>query len=189
MYGPHFSCLYGSDEAWQELIDAKAGPNHFFIPQDDVSYQYELGCLSHESCAGLLGVRDYFLNVADADQDQPIRKTLEKAFQLFSEWERPITERLFNYLKSKDHVTVLGPPTTENRLPTISFFSSKLSSKAIVEHLIQHKIACRNGHNYAYRLVEALGIDLNDGVVRLSAVHYNNAEDIDKTIEVLDSIL
>jgi selenocysteine lyase/cysteine desulfurase len=42
---------------------------------------------------------------------------------------------------------------------------------------------------YAYRLLTDLGVDLNDGVVRLSAVHYNTVTEIDKCIQVLDSIL
>ena len=83
----------------------------------------------------------------------------------------------------------MGPQSTSNRVPTISFVSSRLSSGAIVKHLHAHKIACRNGHMYAYRLVRDLEIDINDGVVRLSAVHYNTMAEIDKCIQVLDNIL
>jgi selenocysteine lyase/cysteine desulfurase len=86
-------------------------------------------------------------------------------------------------------ITVLGPQSTTQRLQTISFTSSRLSSSEIVKHLHKHKIACRNGHNYAHRLVTALGIDINDGVVRLSAVHYNTMDEIEKCIQVLDTIL
>jgi selenocysteine lyase/cysteine desulfurase len=42
---------------------------------------------------------------------------------------------------------------------------------------------------YAYRLCEALGIDPDEGVVRVSAVHYNTVEEIDRLIEVLDPVL
>ena len=181
--------LYGSNDAWQDFVNVSAGPNHFFIPQSDISYQYELGCISHEACAGLLGVKAYFQRVANAPQDQPLRKTIEQAYQIFEDLERPLVERLVQYLLGKPSVTVLGPQSTVNRVPTVSFISSRLSSQDIVKHLLAHQIACRNGHMYAYRLLSDLGVDIDDGVVRLSAVHYNTLAEIDQCIQALDSIL
>ncbi len=181
--------LYGSNAAWQELIDVSAGPNHFFISQSDISYQYELGCVNHEACAGILGVKSYFERVTNAPKDQPIRKTIEQAYNIFADFERPLVERLIQYLLTKPDITILGSRSTTDRVPTISFISSRLSSKKIVKHLNKHNIACRNGQMYAYRLVTALGIDINDGVVRLSAVHYNTVAEIDKCIQVLEMIL
>jgi selenocysteine lyase/cysteine desulfurase len=42
---------------------------------------------------------------------------------------------------------------------------------------------------YAYRLCEALGLDLADGVVRLSLVHYNTAEEVTSLLDALDTAL
>jgi selenocysteine lyase/cysteine desulfurase len=41
---------------------------------------------------------------------------------------------------------------------------------------------------YAYRLCEALGIDTGEGVVRVSAVHYNTPDEIERTVASLASI-
>ena len=46
-----------------------------------------------------------------------------------------------------------------------------------------------SGHFYALRCVEALGMDPEDGVVRVSMVHYNTAEEVQKLIVALDAIL
>jgi selenocysteine lyase/cysteine desulfurase len=73
-------------------------------------------------------------------------------------------------------------------VPTISFTHGK-PSQTIAEEICKRKIAVRSGHMYAYRMCEALGIDPNDGVVRVSAVHYNTIEEIDRLIEVLEKIL
>ncbi|CAF0915145.1 unnamed protein product [Adineta ricciae] len=189
VYGPHLSVLYGSNSAWQDFIDISAGPNHFFIPQSNVSYQYEIGCLNHEACAGILGIKVYFERVAKASPDQPVRETIEQAYRIFANLEQPLVERLFQYLSTKSDVTILGSATTNFRCPTISFRSSRLSSSEIVKHLHAHKIACRNGHMYGYRLIAALGLDLDDAVVRLSAVHYNTVAEIERCIEVLEEIL
>jgi selenocysteine lyase/cysteine desulfurase len=42
------------------------------------------------------------------------------------------------------------------------------------------------GHFYAHRLVEALGLDTDTGVVRASYVHYTEPAEIDRLVEALD---
>ena len=48
---------------------------------------------------------------------------------------------------------------------------------------------CGVGHFYAVRLLEAMNIDPNTGVVRLSFVHYTTPEEIDQLIAALDQAL
>jgi selenocysteine lyase/cysteine desulfurase len=38
---------------------------------------------------------------------------------------------------------------------------------------------------YAYRLCEALGIDVTEGVVRVSAVHYNTPDEVERMVAAL----
>ena len=42
---------------------------------------------------------------------------------------------------------------------------------------------------YAYRLCEAMNIPVEEGVVRVSAVHYNTVEEIDRLMDALDPVL
>ena len=42
---------------------------------------------------------------------------------------------------------------------------------------------------YAHRLCTALGLDLDDGVVRVSLLHYNTAEEIERCIQALETVL
>ena len=53
----------------------------------------------------------------------------------------------------------------------------------------QSGIAIRHGHMYAYHLCEAAGLDPDDGVVRVSLVHYNTIEEIERLIDVLDAAM
>ena len=46
-----------------------------------------------------------------------------------------------------------------------------------------------SGDFYAHRCIEALGIDPNDGVVRVSMVHYNTEDEVDRLLSALDEIL
>jgi selenocysteine lyase/cysteine desulfurase len=42
---------------------------------------------------------------------------------------------------------------------------------------------------YSYRLCEALGIPVEPGVARASAVHYNTVEEVDRLIQAVDPLL
>ena len=74
----------------------------------------------------------------------------------------------------------------KNRAPTISFTVDGITSKEISESLVKQNIALRNDNFYAWRCLKALGINTNDGVVRVSMVHYNNLNDVDRLIKAFE---
>ena len=70
--------------------------------------------------------------------------------------------------------------------PTISFTFNNKSSKNLSKELVNYGIATRNDNFYAWRCLDSLNISRDDGVVRLSMVHYNKLEETEKIIDVLD---
>ena len=184
VYGPHMAALWGTREAMSELN----GPNHFFVSRDDVPYVFELGGVNHEGCAGLLGVRDYLAVLADQPEAETFdRRSVERSFGLMEALEAPVLDKLMEYLTSRSDVRIIGPPHAgDDRVGTVSFVHATKSSREIVAVVDRSGIAIRHGHMYAYRLCEALGLDPADGVVRVSLVHYNTVEEIERLIEVLE---
>jgi cysteine desulfurase family protein (TIGR01976 family) len=186
VYGPHMGALWGRRDALAELD----GPNHFFIAGDDVPHKFELGGVNHEGCAGLLGLGDYLRVVAGAEGRLIDRALIEEAFEVMTDCELPLQSRLLCYLRSRDDVQIVGPENDgRSRVGTVSFVHRSKSSREITEVVDRSGIAIRNGHMYAYHLCEALGLDPADGVVRVSLVHYNTPEEIDRLIEVLEVAL
>jgi selenocysteine lyase/cysteine desulfurase len=55
--------------------------------------------------------------------------------------------------------------------------------------MAREKIGVGVGNFYAYRLLQALGIDTDDGAVRLSFVHYTSRQEVDRLIRELDRCL
>jgi selenocysteine lyase/cysteine desulfurase len=45
------------------------------------------------------------------------------------------------------------------------------------------------GHFYAYRLVKALHIDTEDGLLRASFVHYTSVDEINRLVAALRTIV
>ncbi len=187
VYGPHMAVLYGKPDAVAELT----GPNHFFIPDDEVPYKFEPGGANHESCAGLLALGEYLKFLAGSPAESACdRDTVERAFARMAALEEPLIERLLEYLNGRSDVRVVGPAAGgPDRVGTISFVHRSKSSREISDAVDRSEIAIRYGHMYAWHLCKALGLDLDDGVVRVSFVHYNTAAEIDRLIAVLDEVL
>jgi len=187
LYGPHMAALWASREALAEL----QGPNHFFIPDDEVPYKFELGGVCHEACAGILGLRDYLEMLAGVGEPGTLdRSAVERAFELMTACELPLQALLVDYLLSRPDVRIIGPNHGgPKRVGTISFVHDNKTSREITEVVDKSGIAIRHGHMYAYHLCEALGMDPDDGVVRVSLVHYNTPDEIERLIEVLDQAL
>lgn len=187
VYGPHMGALYGKREAFDDIT----GPNHFFIPREEIPYKFEPGGVCHESCAGLLALGDYLKFLAGREDDAPCdRGTIERAYEVMTALELPLQGRLIDYLRAKPGVTIIGPDHGESsRVPTISFRHEVLSSASIAEAICAANIGARHGHMYTARLCDTMGFDLEDGFARVSMVHYNTLEEVDRLIQVLEGIL
>ena len=61
--------------------------------------------------------------------------------------------------------------------------------KEICDYLVSNNIGIRNGNFYAWRILKALNIDEEDGVIRASFVHYNSEDEVNILINILDQIL
>lgn len=104
---------------------------------------------------------------------------------------------IVDYLVNKPGVRLIGTRVNALRVPTIGFTHDKKSPTEIVAALHAAKIACRSGHMYARRLMDAIYPDSADahkreadwGVVRVSLAHYNTAEEVERFIAALDAFL
>lgn len=178
VFGPHMGALFGRREAMAELT----GPNHFFIPRDSIPYKFEVGGASHEGCAGLLALEAFLAAVLE--RPTPLdHAAITAAFDHMAALELPLQRQLIEGLLAIPGIRLFGPASHgPERVATVSFIHGGVPSRAISAEAHRRDIGFRNGHMYAYRLCEALGVDPADGVVRISAAHYTTAEDIDAAL-------
>ncbi len=108
----------------------------------------------------------------------------------FHEHESAQAERVLSLLKAKGaRVLGLASARSGNRAATIGFRPGRATPQAVAAALVARHISCGSGHFYAYRVIEACGIDTEEGVCRLSLVHYNSPADVDRLLTALDEVL
>lgn len=116
-----------------------------------------------------------------------------KTWRGIEEHEEKLQEVLLAYLRKREDVTIWGEDSANKaqRVPVVSFTVNGKSSKDIVEAIeSKSNFGCRWGHFYSKRMVDdLLGLESQDGVIRVSMVHYNTEDEIRKYVEVLDEVL
>lgn len=179
VYGPHIALLYASKEAQTHLKPMA----HYFNQGPHTSLSDNLGFAgsSYEAVQCLPHIVEY-LGGSNPGH----------VFSAIAKHESALQKILLDFLTSRDDITVHGTTTSDSsvRVPTISFTVDGKGSKWVVEEAekIGH-FGFRFGHFYSKRLCdEVLGLG-EEGVVRVSMVHYNTEEEIRGLVDVLRTVL
>jgi len=145
----------------------------------------------HAQIAASAGVLDY-MEALDRHHGGAGNGDLAQAVQrvngLWKDHEDRLLAPLLDYLRGRNSLRILGQDHVGGRHPTVALQTDR-DPEAIATALGSKGIMAGFGDFYAYRLVKALGLDPQRGVVRLSLVHYNSPEDVDATCKALDEIL
>lgn len=107
---------------------------------------------------------------------------------LQSAHETELLKPLLEYLRGRNDVRLIGSDRAEERVPTVSIVLSHAAEK-VTRDLAALGIMTGGGDFYAVRLLEALNVDPTHGVLRLSFVHYTNAQEIEQLLKALDQVL
>ncbi|CBQ70665.1 conserved hypothetical protein [Sporisorium reilianum SRZ2] len=127
---------------------------------------------------------------------------LDAAFAKIASHEHALLCELLPALRKHEPrgLRIVGPESASAhaRAPTLAFVivdpatgSHRAgTSKAVHAALVEGgRMGAQQGHMYAHKLVQSLRVDLADGVVRVSFVHYNTLDEVRRVVEVLDEVL
>ncbi len=186
-YGPHTAILYGRYDLLRDLD----GQYHYFYGKEKTPGKLEPGNPNYELAFATTGVTDYLEEIGRRAGGTGGRRALiEAAFTAIARQENALTDRLLGWLATRDDIEVIGSARNESgrRVPTIAFRISGLGSGEVASAMDAHGIAIRFGDFHSRRLIEALDEDHDEGVVRVSLVHYNTVEEVDLLIAALSEI-
>ncbi|MDP4796236.1 MAG: aminotransferase class V-fold PLP-dependent enzyme [Rhodospirillales bacterium] len=189
-YGPHIGLLYGK----KALLEQANSQHHYFIPGTATSYKMNPAGPQHEIIASLIGIADYINTVAAEHLDDlpnDLFSRTRAVYELFTRHEGTLAKVFTDWANAKDNVRIIGRSSadTKDRAPTFSIVVEGRKSEDIALAVASDHVAVRHGDFYARRLVEAVGIDAEDGVIRCSMAHYNTIAEVERLVQALDKAI
>ncbi|MGL6210403.1 MAG: aminotransferase class V-fold PLP-dependent enzyme, partial [Paracoccaceae bacterium] len=144
----------------------------------------------HAQIAACAGMADYVdaLHGAHFAAEPDARARNRAVHDLMRRQEIAVIAPLLDYLAARNDVRLVGPRDAASRAPTVAV-ELQGAAEPVADALIGKGIACWGGDFYAVRPLEAMGIDREKGVLRMSSVHYTSAGDVERLIGALDQVL
>jgi selenocysteine lyase/cysteine desulfurase len=102
--------------------------------------------------------------------------------------EVAVVQPLLDYLAARNDVRLVGPRDAGARAPTVAVELAG-AAEPVARELGLLGVNCGGSNFYGVRPLQAMGIDPDKGVLRLSLVHYTSAADVGRAIEALDRVL
>jgi selenocysteine lyase/cysteine desulfurase len=184
-YGPHQGIMLIRAEFGAEL----PAQGHWFNA-GTLYKRFTPAGPDHAQVAASAGMADYIDGLYAhhfTGQAAPLARN-NAVHDLMRAQEVAVIAPLLDYLAARNDVRLLGPRDPALRAPTVAIDLGRAAEPVSVA-LGQDGIACWAGDFYAVRPIEAMGIDREKGVLRMSATHYTSADDVTRLITALDRVL
>ena len=183
-YGPHQGIMVIRKAFGFEL----PGQAHFFN-NDTLYKRLTPAGPDHAQIAACAGMADFVDALAahhGVTGDAAARN--RGVHDLMRAQEVAVIAPLLDYLAGRNDLRLIGPREAARRAPTVAVDLGR-AAEPLSEELGKRGIACWAGDFYAVRPLAAMGVDLEKGVLRMSAVHYTSAGDVARLIAALDDLL
>jgi cysteine desulfurase family protein (TIGR01976 family) len=167
-FGPHVGVLYGRRELLEKIRPYKVRPAH-----DEPPGSWETGTVNLEGIAGTAAAARYLVEVGA---------------EAIAAYERTLTDQLIRGLDAIPGVTQYGTRDLDRRVPTVVFTVAGRAPAEVSAALARDNIFVWDGNYYALELMERLGLEQHGGGVRVGAVHYNTAAEIDRFLEAIAAV-
>ena len=213
-FGPHLGVMAFNGSRMKDLMPGKSGvrfdkkgkfendllgygefPN---VENCEIS-RWEMGTLNYEALAGFESCVNYLAslknNPMDAESGRQEVETrignLETSFDTLRLHEEELSQRFLNGIRSGlmlNKIRLIGSRDVKERTPTFALTlnnCSNINNVDLIKKLNENNIFCTHGNHYAPDLVDNC---LNEpkGVTRISLLHYNTIEEVDKIVRVLE---
>ena len=174
-YGPHVGILY----ARPGLLD-RLKPDRLATQDAAAPYCIETGTLNHAAIAGVKAAVEY---IAGWGEGATLRDRVAAAMEAISAWEHALAATYYSQVKMTPGVTVWGPDfSTTRRAPTVSITIDGVDPAEAARRLGERGVFVWDGHFYAARAVEALGLSGRGGLLRAGMSMYTTREDVDRLL-------
>lgn len=171
-YGPHVGILYCRPGLLDQLDTDRLRTQGQTGPE-----RIQLGT---QNFAAISGVRAAVEYIASFGVGADLRSKLLSAFERIGEHERRVATSYVDRVAAISGVKVWGPAFETPRAPTIAISHPARSAAELAAHCGQQGIQVWDGHFYAIRTTESLGLEGQGGLLRAGFLVYNTVSEAER---------
>ncbi|MBK7870968.1 MAG: cysteine desulfurase-like protein [Saprospiraceae bacterium] len=180
-YGPHVGILYSKPGLLDRLPADRLRTTYQHAP-----YSIETGTLNHAAIAGVDAAIKF---IASVGKGENLSQQLKNAMQQIGQHERRLVQKLYDNLLKIKGIRIFGPPMDVTvRAPTLAITVEGKRPDEVCRFLAQRNICAWDGHFYAIRSTEVLGLLEQGGVTRLGISIYTTEQEIKDTLEAFSEL-
>ena len=180
-YGPHVGLLYSRPGLLEKIQ-----PDRLIVQDQFAPFIIETGTLNHAACNGVTAAIDFIASLGEGKTE---KEQLIDAYKNLGQHEFQIASHLYSELSALRKISIVGTNfESTKRSPTVSFVHNEFTANEICKKLAQENICAWDGHFYALKSIQALGLEEKGGVTRLGISVYNTLDEINRTVELISKI-
>lgn len=180
-YGPHVGILYSKPG----LLD-RLQPDRLRTAYQHAPYSIETGTLNHAAIAGVNAAIHFLASVGTGNT---LREQITDGMSRIHRHEADLATRLYCGVKEIKGVEIIGPKIDAPlRAPTLALVVDGKTPGEVCKRLAEKNICAWDGHFYAVRAVEMLGLLEKGGVTRLGISAYTLESEVDMLLTALREI-
>jgi cysteine desulfurase family protein (TIGR01976 family) len=186
-FGPHIGVMYVRRDV-AEHIDAL----RLSTQEAEPPSKFESGTLDQEGIAGTSAAVDFIAEMGRRHMDlaggslpaglSGRRREIVAGMLANEAYEQPLARHLMAELAETPGVTLYGPPAGHPRTSTVSFTLDGYTAMEAARILGERGLFVWDGHFYAVRLVERLGLIERGGLIRVGLCPYTTAEELERLV-------
>jgi cysteine desulfurase family protein (TIGR01976 family) len=180
-FGPHHGLAWLNPGLAASLPADRVRP----AAQMPVGHRFETGTLSHEALAGFIAAVDYIESLGSGSDR---RSRLDDAFGRISVREAALSEHFVAGLKAVPGVRIAGIDNAdiERRVGVFGLICDRHKPSELAAALAASGVYAWSGNFYAREVVSHLGLDPDEGLLRIGLYHYNTEDEIDRCVAALE---
>lgn len=184
-YGPHQGVMV----VRRALAEQLPNQGHYFNG-DWLTKKFTPAGPDHAQIAAAAGMADYIDLLSDHHGGPRSGAAARCAFvhDLMRAHEIDLLQPLLDAVSARNSVRLLGPDQAALRAPTVALALNR-PAEPVAAELAGMGIMAGGGDFYAVRALQGMGVDPNQGVLRLSFTHYTHPDEVTGLIAALDRVL
>ena len=174
-YGPHVGILYARPGLLERME-----PDRLRTQEERAPERFETGTLNHAALAGVKAAIEYMAAWGDG---VTLRERVVSAVSAIAAHEHGLARHYDEEARRIPGVQRWGASFDEGpRAPTVSITIDGVTAEAAARRLGEAGLLVWDGHFYALRAIEVLGLLERGGVLRTGFSMYNTAEEVDRLL-------